>query len=123
MDNDNLTSNPLNPQPSASHFNRQRLIEDLRRNIERCDFMHVYRQGKPILVVTPDRDLATVASYLADGVSGESFTRLHAAGDVLGIYEAWGSPYATFDAEPGDEVRVLFTPPVFIVQRTGKTLE
>jgi hypothetical protein len=123
MDNDNLISNPLNPQPSASNFNRQRLIEDLRRNIERCDFMHVYRQGKPILVVAPDRDLATVASYLVDGISGGSIIPLHAAGDVLGIYEAWGSPYATFDAEPGDEVRVLFTPPAFIVQRTGKTLE
>jgi serine phosphatase RsbU (regulator of sigma subunit) len=107
-------------------FDRQQLIQQLRRQIEVRDFMRVYQQrdtASCILVVAPDRDLATVASYLVDGVSGESFRELHAAGDVLGIYEAWDSPYATFDVEPGDEVRVLFAPPAFIVQRTDNTLE
>ena len=118
-------------QAAQSGFDRQQLIEQLRRQIEVCDFMRVYQRlgqtageaGSCILVVAPDRDLATVASYLADGVSGESFRELHARGDVLGIYEAWDSPYATFDAEPGDEVRVLYAPPAFIVQRTGRAVE
>ena len=118
-------------QQAQGGFDRQQLIEQLRRQIEVCDFMRVYQRlgltageaGSCILVVAPDRDLATVASYLVDGVSGETFTGLHAQGDVLGIYEAWGSPYATFDVEPGDEVRVLCTPPAFIAQRTGRSVE
>ena len=118
-------------QAALGGFDQQQLIEQLRRQIEVCDFMRVYQRlgqtagevGSCILVVAPDRDLATVASYLVDGVSGESFHPLHAKGDVLGIYEAWGSPYAAFDVEPGDEVRVLSAPPAFIVQRTGREVE
>ncbi len=117
---------------AQSGFDRQQLIAQLQRQIEVCDFMRVYQRlgqtageaGSCILVVAPDRDLATVASYLVDGISGESsFRELHAKGDVLGIYEAWDSPYATFDVEPGDEVRVLYAPPAFIVQRTGGEVE
>lgn len=118
-------------QAAQNGFNRQRLIDELRSQIETCDFMKIYgRLGTEIngetvsgiLVVAQDRDLPTVASFLVDGVSGYNIPALHASGDLLGIYESWGHPLATFDVEPGDEVRAVFAAPVFIVQRTGRSI-
>ena len=116
-----------NSQCPTENFNREQLVNALRKKIDSCDFMRVYQylggevmgeKVTTILVVAPDRDLAGVASYLVDGINGvDAFRQLHAKGDLLGEYEAWGDKYATFDLEPGDRVRVLFTPPAFIVQR------